>query len=487
MSRTINITVTNRTNAALYFKAGPSQEGPACTADKTSVAAGGTITVTAKNSSLFNGGNKGTFTLNSNSAGNGATNFVVFYTHPQLSGTTYVQLQNSVTDPKGPPSCAANCVGTYYQVYEGDPVNAAANIYLGVGVSGTSGYAVPLDEDPYIKTNNCTDFANSMFGPNMRDGSVITGAFRQSTVPYHPADFSGGQMPNVMNALENCWKSGSGTDWPILQFLQNYIAPPKSQNLPLIKMWVPVIAYDSTTSSGASVFNLSGYQAFDLASYSGNSTIWNDPNVRSFLMLLAGGAHFVAISADRDFVNQGIAQNNGRDLYATFRSSSLPQRGDPVNSHYANLGNVTGQYYLNINEDVAPQNCGLILALLFGRTVNSLSGSAGTYNTFMQLEGWPATGTSKTTWHNKDYAAYQQTLWNTATYGACPYSEKRATTVFLAPEGWTPQLYQTTRMMPYVGAYASGKPPNGTPQDWLNTSMVEIPGSAPSLPDKYYD
>ncbi|CAE6703322.1 hypothetical protein R75461_06292 [Paraburkholderia nemoris] len=77
---------------------------------------------------------------------------------------------------------------------------------------------------------------------------------------------------------------------------------------------------------------------------------------------------------------------------------------------------------------------------------------------------------------------YQQTLWNISTYGASAYSEKRATSIFLAPAGWTPQVYQTTLMMPYVGAYANS---NGTPQSWLNTSLVTIPPGAPPLPSRY--
>jgi hypothetical protein len=41
--------------------------------------------------------------------------------------------------------------------------------------------------------------------------------------------------------------------------------------------------------------------------------------------------------------------------------------------------------------------------------------------------------------------------------------------------GWTPGLHQTTRMMPYVEAYAldTGHP---LPQPWLDSAMVHIPG-----------
>ncbi len=492
MSRTINIVVTNLSGQTLYFTAGTSQEGPACTANKTSVTPGQTITVTAHNTSAFNGGNKGTFSLNNSAGMNGNLNYVVFYTHPQTGGASYVQLQNAKTDPAGPPSCSANGVGTYYQVYSGDPINATANVYLGVAVGNTGGYAVPLQANPYNVTNNCQDFANSMFGPNMRSGNLITAAFNQSTVPYAPADFSGGQMGTIVATLLNCWNTGTGTDAPILNFLRGYFAPGGGQ--PMMQMWVPTFGFQSTTSEGAAIYELgtgpnsvpTGYQLFSFGTYSGSQVAWYQPTVRAFLQLLAGGAHFVAVSATEDFANQNIGYNS-RDLYSTFNNSSLPKRGDLVNSHYADVGNTTGVYYLNINSDAAPLNCGLILSLLFGRTVNGVgSGTVGQYNTFMQLEGWQAEGASKTTWHNIDYAAYQKSLWNTATYGACPYSEKRGTTVFLAPAPWTPRIYQTTRMMPYVGAYASGTYPNGAPQDWLNTDVVSVPSNAPTLPASYY-
>jgi hypothetical protein len=159
-------------------------------------------------------------------------------------------------------------------------------------------------------------------------------------------------------------------------------------------------------------------------------------------------------------------------------ASGIATSIDIGNSHYASLVNTTGRYYLSVGGDFAPEQCGLILSFLYGRTVNNLLAGAGAYNTFIQLEGWPAGGDR----HNADYATYQQMLWNISTYGASAYSEKRATSIFLAPPGWTPQVYQTTRMMPYVGAYAQS---NGSPQGWLNTALVTIPASAPPLPARY--
>ncbi len=226
-----------------------------------------------------------------------------------------------------------------------------------------------------------------------------------------------------------------------------------------------------------------------LATNSGSGVNWNADPLKLFLMLLAGGAHFVAISADQDFTNQGITSYASRPLYTAFNNSGLTQRTDFANSHYSNsiTYNNTGWYYLDITQQWAPENCGLILALLFGSTVNgSRNPPTGKFNTFMQLEGWPASGTGGDR-HNADYNTYKQTLWNISTYGSCPYSEKRATSIFLAPAPWTPRIYQTTLMMPYVGAYANGTYPNGEPPSWLNTAVARVPSTAPTLPSQYYD
>jgi hypothetical protein len=483
MSRTITVVVTNHTGEQLEFvkDSATSDEGPigAPVNGQKTVAPGGTFSFTARNTSLFNGGNKGTFQL---ANANKSLLYVIFFTHPQLSGTTYVQVQSFNTNPGGPPNSLGPSVGTYYQVYTGDPVTSAVNVYKGIRANAfnENAYVVPLAADPYAAANNCTDMTNAMFYNGVRLTQVVEAAYDQgTTVPYAPADFSGGQMAAIVDALYRSWTDRSGADWPILQFLQNYIYAGKDK--PVMQMWVPKIKYHDKNGDGASVFNISGYQSFSLC---GSDGVWNQSGVRTFLQLLAGGGHFAAISANKDFANQDKT-NDGRDLYSSFLNSGLIRRGDLVNSHYATVGNTTGYYYLDITEDASPQNCGLLLSLLFGRTVNGLGqGTPGDYNTFMQLEGWQAEGSSKSTRHNIDYAAYNKTLWNTSTFGACPYSEKRATTIFLAPPSWTPQLYTITGMMPYVGAYATSK---GQPQDWLNTAMFRIPVDAPVLPEKYYD
>jgi hypothetical protein len=473
MSRTIHIQVTNWCGVPLNFENPQTQEGPPATASAPSVSNGGTITVTATNNSTFRAGNKGTFQLN----GNGVT-YTIFYTHPQLNAPTYIKLQSATQ---------GYVAGIGEQSYTGDPVTATMNLYWGVSVqsaTSTPGFATPLFDDAYQRSNNCQDIANSVFGPNMRASSLITNKFSQLTVPFLPADFTGGQLTKTLtDVLYNCIISNSGADQPIMQFLANYIAPGQGQ-APMT-MWVPNILYED---GNPAVFLIGGYSEFVLASNSGNGVQWSPGNLQAFLKLLLAGAHFVAISAAEDFANQGSPNYNGRALYTAFQNSGLSQREDFANSHYCNpsLYNNTGYYYLNITEQWAPPNCGLVLALLFGSTVNnSRSPAPGTFNTFMQLEGWPASGTGGGR-HKADYEAYKKTLWNTSTYGACPYSEKRATTVFLAPPAWIPKIYQTTLMMPYVGAYANGFYPNGVPQSWLDTSVARVPPHAPVLPVQYY-
>lgn len=486
MSRTMDVEVTNWSGVTLTFQDVQSTEGDKCTANMQSVGNGGTLTTHAYNNNMFYGGNEGTFVLSNNAN----VSYNIYYTHPQTTGATYVQLNSLPSGYTLAPSCIA---GLGQATYSGNPVTATMNLYQGVSVpsdTATPGYAVPLADNPYKQANNCQDFANSMFGPNMRASALVTNAFNQTTTPFTPADFSG-QLSTLVDTLYSGWVNGAGTDWPILQCLANYIAPGNGQ--PIMQMWVPVISYQG---GDPSVYELTGYQAFSLASYSGSSVTWNAANLKSFLTLLAGGAHFVAISADPDFTNQGIADYSSRPLYTHFSQWGITQREDFANSHYKGslTYNNTGLYYLNITDEWAPQNCGLILSLLFGSTVNgSRNPPTGQYNTFMQLEGWPASGATGGDRHSTDYDNYKQTLWNISTYGAAPYSEKRATTVFLAPQAsttggqqWTPQVYQTTRMMPYVGAYATGSYPNGSPQGWLNTDVVTIPPTAPTLPAGYY-
>ncbi|MCQ4438465.1 hypothetical protein NO135_26005, partial [Clostridioides difficile] len=57
-------------------------------------------------------------------------------------------------------------------------------------------WGVPLSQLATPPANNCQDFANSMFGSNVRTAAAIQSAY-QSTGPLGyvpPADFTGGQL-----------------------------------------------------------------------------------------------------------------------------------------------------------------------------------------------------------------------------------------------------------------------------------------------------
>ena len=53
--------------------------------------------------------------------------------------------------------------------------------------------------------------------------------------------------------------------------------------------------------------------------------------------------------------------------------------------------------------------------------------------------------------HGADFATHGATFWNISTYGACPFSEKRGGTVFLAPRSWIERELRTQAMPLYRG------------------------------------
>jgi hypothetical protein len=455
--RSMTINLSNRLpDAALAFGNAASQSGSMPQSSAAQIGPGQSMTVSASSNAADC---TGSFSLSGSDA-----SFAVSYVHPFGSGATTVGITPS----------SGHIAGTDAATYSGHAAVANVNLYRGV-TTAAGGVVVPLGLLAPNAWNNCQDFANSMFGSNIRTASVIQSAYQSTAangfVP--PADFTGNQMAAFVAQWTNRWINGTGNavvpgdDAQLLDQLKRYVTSAAS-NGPLT-MWVPQIAYQAGSSPAN--FYLSGYRAFPFVDASGN---WIADSVSAFLTLFAAGSHLVAISATND-VPAGVSVQAFDDFMG---ASGLSTSTDIGNSHYASVLNTTGRYYLSVGSDFAPAGCGLILSFLYGRTVNNALASAGTYNTFIQLEGWQAGGSR----HNADYATYQSTLWNISTFGASPYSEKRATSIFLAPAGWTPQVYQTTRMMPYVGAYAQS---NGSPQSWLNTALVSIPADAPALPSRY--
>lgn len=210
-------------------------------------------------------------------------------------------------------------------------------------------------------------------------------------------------------------------------------------------------------------YKLTGYSKKNINSIHGNPV-----HLKDFLKLLAAGAHFVIIDSSKD-----NKRTNGQEIpsfYDTFLSNSALAT---YHSHYATVigplpasgGNLkSAKVYPDfISGDITPDICPFIVSLLIGRTAWSMP-FIGDYNSFLQLEGWPQTGlTSKR--HGQDYKVHSDTKWNISTYGACPYSEKRGATVFLAHAQWNPQPTSGTIMAPYVGAE--------TVQSWLDKTLIE--------------
>lgn len=464
-----------------------------------SVPPGGSMTVLAANNS---GGCAGIFTVSD------SANHVVFpvhYNHPSSNDPTELK----VVPNSAQPSCmGVNDIGNL----SGHDITVNMGLYVGLGVqewndNGSAyiaGYAAPLSSSPY-SGNNARDVVNSLFQSTIRKADGVQHWFSQaSAVPYLPADYSGGQLVvngstsplgALVQTMLNQWPTATTTqltgtpDSALIQFLANFLVPETtSSSSPPLVMYVPRFSYQTQVNSGGVTgpkYQLLGYQAYPLA---GSSTRFNLSNVQTFLRLFLGGAHFVNIQADRDFTNQNPSHppsNTSRNLYDEFKDSfpdNNTQSGRHScvgNSHYTNALNTSGWYYGNQMGEWAASGCGLLLSLLVAKTADNQ------YNTFMQLEGWPADND----WvfgdgsikggerHGADYAAYQKSLWNISTFGAAPYSEKRATTIFLAPASWVPSIYSNTFMMPYVGAEQL--------QDWLQTALVSVPAGTPHTPSQY--
>lgn len=319
---------------------------------------------------------------------------------------------------------------------------------------------IPINKD----YTNITDFVNSLFSAGVRDPSVVTNAIAAGELSVGFSD-QGKEITRVWLAA---WQSSQGDpfnqtdfdhcpqlDRPLMAFIAGYL---RSNAL---SMFMPKLEYlGPSAADGPPIYQLSGYTRHDFRS----GGKWNYDTVQSYLNLLMFGAHFVVIMAKADLPNGPEVSPLWQDFKAesTLRSN---QRNDPGNSHYTTLTNICGQYYPAVSGDTPPDPTPFVLACLVCPTVaevTCLIKPPGSYDTFMQLEGWEAVSDR----HNADFEAFNATLWNISTYGSCVYSEKRATAIFLAPAGWKPQPTPGTFMPPYVGAE--------TPQPWLRTDLVRL-------------
>lgn len=316
---------------------------------------------------------------------------------------------------------------------------------------------VPINPD----FTNIPAFVDSLFDPDVRAAATITDAIAAGALTVAFSD----QLAAILPVWTAAWAQSQGlsydaadfahcpaSDAAAIAFLADYIGAAD------LSLYLPTLALADAPAGAPPSYTLSGYtrNAFKPGGD------WDMTVVTGFLELLYYGAHFVAVHAAYDLAYGQFVD----PLWARFRDSSALapyRRWDPGNSHYTSVTNICGYYVPDITQDTAPADCPLLVALLCAPTVSNVLCNPSMYNSFLQLEGWEAIYAR----HNADYAVYKETLWNISTFGACAYSEKRGTAIFLAPADWAPQPSLGTMMPPYYGAEPV--------QPWLNTSLVALP------------
>ncbi len=321
---------------------------------------------------------------------------------------------------------------------------------------------VPIDSD----FNNINKFVDSLFDSDVRTiesvkNAIYTGSFM--------VGFSS-EVYKILPVWMAVWQKAQGDpysrihyehskleDQQTFTFLSNYI----KENA--LVLYIPQLVLVSGQSSMPPVYQLKTYKKLSLS----NNGEWNYASILNLLKLFLFGAHFVVIQHPEDLPsNIHVA-----DFYQAFCSSPLKssKRKDPGHSHYTSTVNTCGYYFPSVEKDTAPlEATPFNLSWLVGLSKSNLSCESSSANVFFQLEGWQALNILSVLKgrHHADYKIHEQTLWNISTYGACAYSEKRGTAIFLAPENWNPVPNKETIMPPYVGA----KPL----QPWLNTSVVKV-------------
>lgn len=217
-----------------------------------------------------------------------------------------------------------------------------------------------------------------------------------------------------------------------------------------LSLYVPDLVSAGATPAGVPINTITGYssRALDLPLVAPGAGP-NVPRIRHLLSLFATGAHIVVLTDPDDIGPNAIVpfwQLFQDDI--TVQGVQMRAAGplDPytgtayMHSHYSGakgLTNIGSAYaYPNtVTSTGTPTLCPFVCSLLVDCTSHNHE------NTFFQLEGWPGTllrGFGLFGAHSQDFAAHNATKWNISTYGASPYSEKRGTTVFLAPAGWAP-------------------------------------------------
>jgi len=196
----------------------------------------------------------------------------------------------------------------------------------------------------------------------------------------------------------------------------------------------------------------SKWKTWSFGTFDDNGKPNNDGVVTRFLWYFFHGAHFVVV-CDSDDGASGVPD------FQTAFAANLDHSTCPGNSHYAThswFGNIPNPakdyYYLTIGQTAPTTDSSYIVAALAGDT------SQGKKNGFLQLEGWqgqapsPSQGIRGGPRHEADFKTHLATLWNISTFGACAYSEKRSTPIFLAQSAFDLTIDRSTHMPRYDGA-----------------------------------
>ncbi|RCK21953.1 hypothetical protein [Thalassospira lucentensis] len=275
-----------------------------------------------------------------------------------------------------------------------------------------------------------------------------------------------------------------------------------------IALYVPDITYFGPVAgpNTSPVYSIAGYERADLfltpqeiAQPNGDAATAKVLNILAFMELFATGAHFVAINSVEDipfgappafldmFKEHGALYQNTSTAYMHSHYSGAKGLTN-IGAGYAYPNSVGGSTEGTILGGYIGARTGDVLKAIFGAAIGAVSDAIGADkapvpcpfvcsllagntswllpNTFFQLEGWPgilSRGFGAKGRHGQDFAVHQATKWNISTYGASPFSEKRGTTVFLAPNNWQPQQRVTT-WTSYCGSQ--------TLQGWYDTNLI---------------
>lgn len=513
VSRKVDLTIVNATSASTYLTNDPTS-GPTLLAPGMRLSDyGGTLTSTHLSGFSNQEAVAGNLVLRSDDA-QGAT----------LTTATYCASSHASNTGLNVTTIDEYCGMVSQYTKTDNTLTATLTLYDGV-VQGDSGsYVLSLDSAPMkiakIAPTVFSSLITMMFLPWVRSQSMIAGLTSSASAKIlddvsvqgqgpkvHYADFTGGQIAALVDMWSSYWLDANADatacpapDARLIDVFKGFL----TQTATPPTLWIPQLYFtqymnpdtEEKANSGPAQFKLLGYAALDFyvpVSDANPEGGWNAESVKAFLTLLASGAHMVTICASSD---NGGKYADKCDFYTYFKSrEDIVYHEDQGSSHYAPSGyvNTSGSYYISITSDDTPEKVvydptqpatwlGTLVAFMTGKTHQGDDDGSGGYNAFLQLEGWQAHATEAGGgivhgWtggvrHHGDYQAYDDSLWNISTFGCSPYSEKRATTVFLAPAGWTPQVTTITGMMPYAGAYATNE---GKPQHWLSSYLFVTP------------